>query len=206
VESIRKIRQAYHRDKRPIRQIAREFHVSKNTFKRIIRSGIIEQVYKREEQPRPKLSQYESRLKELFAEDSRKPNRHRRSAQLLFEQLQLEGFTGGYDSVRRYINQQSDKADRSVEVYSAPQKLDRWLRCKIAAEFWGETNAKTAEAVRRSDQSKSCTGSHKRTADDQRDRLCLRSPPEPSYPVEEAGNGTVAGDIFQWKSPGGFGR
>jgi len=117
VESIRKIRQAYHRDKRPIRQIAREFHVSKNTVKRIIRSGIIEQVYKREEQPRPKLSQYESRLKELFAEDSRKPIRHRRSAQLLFEQLQLEGFTGGYDSVRRYIKQQSDKADRSVEVF-----------------------------------------------------------------------------------------
>jgi len=106
VESIRKIRQAYHRDKKPIRQIAREFHVSKNTVKKIIRSDITEQVYQRSEQPRPKLAVFEERLKELLDEDSRKPVRHRRSAQLLFEQLQREGFTGGYDSVRRFIQLQ----------------------------------------------------------------------------------------------------
>jgi len=80
VESIRKIRQAYHRDKKPIRQIAREFHVSKNTVKKIIRSDVTEQVYQRSEQPRPKLSQYEGRLKDLLAEDTAKPIRHRRSA------------------------------------------------------------------------------------------------------------------------------
>jgi transposase len=106
VESIRKIRQAYHRDKKPIRQIAREFHLSNNTVKKIIRSDITEQVYKRTEQPRAKLSQYEDRLKELLAEDSLKPVRHRRSAQLLFEALQREGFAGGYDSVRRFIQLQ----------------------------------------------------------------------------------------------------
>lgn len=117
MESIRKIRQAYHRDKKPIRQIAREFHVSKNTVKKIIRSDITEQAYKRSEQPRPKLNQYEGRLKELLAEDSLKPIRHRRSAQLLFEQLQREGFSGGYDSVRRYIKQQGNKTDSSAEVF-----------------------------------------------------------------------------------------
>jgi transposase len=106
VESIRKIRQAYHRDKKPIRQIAREFHLSKNTVKKIIRSDVTEQVYKRCEQPRPKLGAFEDRLKQLLAEDSIKPVRHRRSAQLLFEALQRDGFAGGYDSVRRYIQQQ----------------------------------------------------------------------------------------------------
>ncbi|ACD96578.1 IS21 family transposase [Trichlorobacter lovleyi] len=115
VESIRKIRQAYHRDKKPIRQIAREFHVSKNTVKKIIRSDVTEQVYQRSEQPRPKLSQYEGRLKDLLAEDTAKPIRHRRSAQLLFEQLQREGFTGGYDSVRRFIQlQRKESAGGSV--------------------------------------------------------------------------------------------
>lgn len=117
MESIRKIRQAYHRDKKPIRQIAREFHVSKNTVKKIIRSDITEQVYQRSEQPRPKLSQHEGRLKELLAEDSVKPIRHRRSAQLLFEQLQREGFTGGYDSIRRYIKQQGNKTDGGAEAF-----------------------------------------------------------------------------------------
>ncbi len=117
MESIRKIRQAYHRDKKPIRQIAREFHVSKNTVKKIIRSDATEQVYKRSEQPRPKLSLYEDRLKELLAEDSLKPIRHRRSAQLLFEQLQREGFTGGYDSVRRYIKSHGNKTGGGVEAF-----------------------------------------------------------------------------------------
>ncbi len=119
VESIRKIRQAYHRDKKPIRQIAREFHVSKNTVKKIIRSDITEQVYQRTEQPRPKLSQYEDRLKELLVEDSLKPIRHRRSAQLLFEQLQREGFSGGYDSVRRYIKQQSGDSSSGTGAAAA---------------------------------------------------------------------------------------
>jgi len=39
VETIRKIRLAYHRDEKPIRQIARELRLSKNTVKKVIRSG-----------------------------------------------------------------------------------------------------------------------------------------------------------------------
>ena len=124
VESIRKIRQAYHRDKKPIRQIAREFHVSKNTVKKIIRNDITEQVYQRTEQPRPKLSQYEDRLKELLFEDSLKPVRHRRSAQLLFEQLQREGFSGGYDSVRRYIKRQSGNSSCGAVAAFVPLSFD----------------------------------------------------------------------------------
>lgn len=122
MESIRKIRQAYHRDKKPIRQIAREFHVSKNTVKKIIRSDVTEQVYRRTEQPRPKLSQHEDHLKELLAEDRPKPIRHRRSAQLLFEQLQREGYSGGYDSVRRYKSQSSDS---STGLFRSPLRPEK---------------------------------------------------------------------------------
>lgn len=124
MESIRKIRNAYHRDKKSIRQIAREFHLSKNTVKKIIRSDITDQVYKRSEQPRPKLSAYEDLLKQLLAEDSVKPVRHRRSAQLLFEALQREGFTGGYDSVRRYIRQKRKEAGSGVAAAFIPLSFD----------------------------------------------------------------------------------
>lgn len=124
MESIRKIRQAYHRDKKPIRQIAREFHLSKNTVKKIIRSDVIEQVYKRTEQPRPKLGSFEGRLKQLLVEDSIKPVRHQRSAQLLFEALQREGFAGGYDSIRRYIQQQRKEAGGGVAAAFIPLSFD----------------------------------------------------------------------------------
>lgn len=124
MESIRKIRQAYHRDNKPLRQIAREFHLSKNTVKKIIRSDITEQIYTRSDQPRPKLAQYEERLRQLLAEDSIKPIRHRRSVQLLFEALQREGFDGGYDSVRRYIQQQRKETGSGVGAAFIPLSFD----------------------------------------------------------------------------------
>ena len=105
VETIRKIRQAYHRDQKSIRQIARDFNMSKNTVKKVVRSDVTERTYTRTVQPRAKLADFEDRLKEYLTEDRGKPVKHRRSAQILYEQLQRDGFTGGYDSVRRYLQQ-----------------------------------------------------------------------------------------------------
>lgn len=105
METIGKIRLAYHRDKKSLREIARDFHMSKNTVKKVIRSDVTETTYTRTVQPRAKLADFEPQLKECLTEDRDKPAKHRRSAQILFEQLQRAGFTGGYDSVRRYLQQ-----------------------------------------------------------------------------------------------------
>jgi transposase len=103
VETIRKVRQAHFRDGKGIREISRDLNLSRNTVRNIIRSGITDQKYERSTQPHPKLGTFIERLSELLEEDSDKPIRHRRSAQLLFEQLQREGYAGGYDAVRRYV-------------------------------------------------------------------------------------------------------
>ena len=103
VETICKVRQAHFRDGKAIREIARDLNLARNTVKRIIRSGVTEQVYERNDQPRPKLGSFVERLSELLKEDTGKPVRHRKSAQILFEQLQREGYEGGYDAVRRYV-------------------------------------------------------------------------------------------------------
>jgi transposase len=105
VETIRKIRHAYHRDKKSLRQIARDFNMARNTVKKVIRSDATEFTYTRTVQPRVKLADFEGRLHEYLTEDRGKPVKHRRSAQILFEQLQRDGFTGGYDSVRRHVRQ-----------------------------------------------------------------------------------------------------
>jgi transposase len=103
VDSIIKVRLAYFRDGKPIREIARKFNLARNTVKTIIRSGATDQKYERSEQPRPKLGAFVEQLAEWLKEDSSKPVRHRRSAQILFEQLQREGYDGGYDTLRRYV-------------------------------------------------------------------------------------------------------
>ena len=65
VETIRKIRCAYHRDRKSIRQIAREFKLSRNTVKKVIRSDATEFTYDRKAQPLPKLAPYQELLSEL---------------------------------------------------------------------------------------------------------------------------------------------
>ena len=103
VETITKVRLAYFRDGKAIREIARKFNLARNTVKNIIRSGATDQKYERSEQPRPKLGIFVKQLTEWLEEDRNKPVRHRRSAQILFEELQRAGYDGGYDTLRRYV-------------------------------------------------------------------------------------------------------
>ncbi len=100
MESIRKVRLAHHRDHKPIREIARDFNLSRNTIRKILRTGATDFSYERKVQPRPKLAPFKEQLAKYLTEDSTKPPKQWRTALLLFEQLQREGFDGGYDSVR----------------------------------------------------------------------------------------------------------
>jgi len=55
VETIAKIRRAYFQDKKSIKQICRELRVSRNTVRKVIRSGATELTYERTIQPLPKI-------------------------------------------------------------------------------------------------------------------------------------------------------
>jgi transposase len=103
VETIRKIRLAAHRDKKSIRQIAKEFNLSRNTVRKVLRSDQTAFIYQRNSQPRPKLAPYTEKLDEHLQADHKLPKKFRRTAQILFEELQTRGYQGGYDSVRRYV-------------------------------------------------------------------------------------------------------
>jgi transposase len=117
VETIRKIRCAYHRDKKKIRQIAREFNLSKNTVKKVIRGDATEFVYDRQRQTLPKLGPFEEALLKQLETDSTKPRREQRTAVVLFEELQRQGFDGGYDSVRRYVQKWRKSENKKIEAY-----------------------------------------------------------------------------------------
>ena len=68
VETIRKVRQAHFRDGKGIREITRDFNLSRNTVRNNIRTGLIDQKYVRSEQPHPKLGSFIERLTELLKE------------------------------------------------------------------------------------------------------------------------------------------
>ena len=122
LETIRKVRQAHFRDGKGIREIARDLNLARNTVKRIIRSGATDQVYERSEQPRLKLGTFIDRLTELLKEDTVKPVAHRKSGQILFEQLQREGYLGGYDAVRRYVGSwKREDGTASITAFIPPE-------------------------------------------------------------------------------------
>ena len=112
VETIRKVRLAYHRDAKSIRQIAKDFHMSRNTVKRVVRSGETEFQYVRKSQPRPKLEGFVDSLVGKLKEDEHFPKKRRRTAQALFEQIQVEGYGGAYDSVRRFVRKFRDEQNQ----------------------------------------------------------------------------------------------
>ena len=103
VETIRKIRLAARDGEKSIRRIARELRVSRNTVRKVLRSDETRFEYHRESVHRPQLGAFVERLGEWLDTEQALPKKQRRTAQRLYEALQGQGYRGGYDSVRRYV-------------------------------------------------------------------------------------------------------
>ena len=68
METIGKIRRAHFVEGKSIKQICRELRLSRNTVRKVIRSGATEFTYDRTTQPRPKIDPWRSELDELMVE------------------------------------------------------------------------------------------------------------------------------------------
>ena len=102
VDTVARIRREFFIRKRPIKEIVRELHVSRNTVRKVIRSGATALSYEREVQPLPKLGQWRSDLDRLLLINAEKASRERLTLMRIFEALRGLGYEGGYDAVRRY--------------------------------------------------------------------------------------------------------
>jgi transposase len=85
-----------------IKQICRELRLSRNTVRKVIRSGATEFTYDRTTQPRPKIDPWPSELDDMLAENARRPKRERLTLIRIYEELRNRGYDGSYDAVRRY--------------------------------------------------------------------------------------------------------
>jgi len=102
VETVARIRREHFIKGKTIKEIARDLKVSRNTVRKVLRSGETAFAYERQVQPRPKLGPWTVDLAELLAGNSAKPARERLTLIRLFEELRGCGYEGGYDAVRRY--------------------------------------------------------------------------------------------------------
>lgn len=102
METIAKVRRRYEVNEESISGIARDLNLSRNTVKKYLKQTDPPD-YQRTHQPKPKLGDYEQQLLSWLEQDAQRPKRQRRTAQRLFEDLQLEGYRGAYDSVQRFV-------------------------------------------------------------------------------------------------------
>ena len=103
METIGRIRRMKYVQGKGIKQIARELKVSRNTLRNVVRAPEPTMKYLRRNQPRPKLGAFLPTLETWLEQEAVLPARQRRTARRLFEALQVEGYAGREDSVRRYV-------------------------------------------------------------------------------------------------------
>jgi transposase len=125
VDTIARIRREFFVRGRSIKEIVRELHVSRNTVRKVLRSGATAFAYSRTVQPQPKLGRWRAELDRMLAANGAKPGRERLTLIRLYEALRELGYEGGYDAVRRYARgwereRSASTADAYVPLSFAP--------------------------------------------------------------------------------------
>jgi hypothetical protein len=108
-----------------IREIARDLGVSRNTVRKVLRSGETSFEYERTVQPRPKLGRWTTEVDELLESNTAKPAREQLTLIRIFEEFRERGYDGGYDALRRYA--------RRTAVSFLVDILDKFLARELLA-------------------------------------------------------------------------
>src|ERR1700759_4209383 len=118
VETVARIRREHFVKGKTIKEIARDLKVSRNTVRKVLRSGETSFEYERSVQPRPKLGRWTAVLDELLNGNAAKPAREQLTLIRLFEELRGRGYDGGYDAVRRYVRRWTkDRGQATAAAY-----------------------------------------------------------------------------------------
>ena len=102
VETIAKIRRDHLVRGVPIKKVARDLRVSKNTVRKVVRGDETSFSYARKIQPMPKLGPWVEELERQLKANEKKARKDRLSLLRIHEDLVSLGYKGGYDAVRRY--------------------------------------------------------------------------------------------------------
>src|ERR1700728_4309086 len=120
VETIGRIRREHFIKGKTIREISRDLKVSRNTVRKVLRSGETSFEYERDVQPRPKLGRWTAELDELLEGNTTKPFREQLTLIRIFEELGGRGYDGGYDAVRRYARRWAKERGQSTAAAYVP--------------------------------------------------------------------------------------
>ena len=103
LETTGKVRRDHFVHGKSIKQISRERGLSRNSVRKIVRSGETATFsYERSDTPMPKLGAFVAQLDAMLEANEKRAKRDRYRLTRIFDDLRREGYEGGYDAVRRY--------------------------------------------------------------------------------------------------------
>ena len=125
VDAIARVRRAFHAQGWSMKNISRELHMSRNTLRKILRSGETDFTYEREHQPLPKIGPWVEHVDRFLRANAGKAARELLTLIRIYEEVRALGYDGSYDAVRRYAQtwskaRGSATADAYVPLYYAP--------------------------------------------------------------------------------------
>src|ERR1700676_997070 len=120
VETVSRIGREHFVKGKTIREISRDLKVSRNTVRRVLRSGETSFEYGRTVQPRPKLGRWTADLDELLESNAAKPAREQLTLIRIFEEFRGRGYDGGYDALRRYARRWAKQHGQATAAAYVP--------------------------------------------------------------------------------------
>lgn len=139
VETREQIRQAYYREHKSKRQIARDLGVARKTVDQALTTTDGRPSTTPEPRPAPKLGPFKSLIDQLLAESEHQPRKQRYTGHTIFKRLQAEGYQGREPSVRGYLAGKRRDLHRP-EVF-LPLAFDPGADAQVD---WGEAQADIA--------------------------------------------------------------
>ena len=92
MDTIARVRRAFHVQGWSVKKIARELNVSRNTVRKIVRSDVTEFTYKRERQPPPRIGAWRGDVERLLIANEGKASRERLTLIRIYEEVRALGY------------------------------------------------------------------------------------------------------------------
>ena len=118
MDVIAEIRRRFHVDNETVTSLAEAFKLSRPTIRKYLNT-VEAPVYQRQNQPHPRLGAFHEQLESWLEQEAHLPRKQRRTAQRLYECLQVEGYRGSYTVVQRYVKRWKKQRASSPTVKQA---------------------------------------------------------------------------------------
>lgn len=130
---------------KPIKRIARETGLSRNTVRKYVRDPKLPAYNRAAPYARPTLGDFTEIVEQILADDRDLPRKRRHTAKRIFERLRDErGYGGGESTVRNYVA--ARKRELGMGAPAATFPLDHQPHEAAAQMDWGERIAEIAGA------------------------------------------------------------